>query len=103
MKKLFLLLTCSLFLTNCDPAPVGTGVTIRSNRDPDYYSVKDISKPEKICEFSDGRMLYRIEIGMDRNHSHFVYFFNNSKELSINYPVPQGKTTRNEVIVQLPE
>ena len=104
MKRIiFSLLLPIFFLTSCDESP---NSTLRTEKYPDYFSIKDISQPEYVCDFSDGRKLFRIELGYGtsvRNYSHFVYFFNSSKEVSINFTEKSGKSTVNKTIVQLPE
>ena len=101
--KFFLFLPI-LFFSSCynEQPPSSTLGTIRN---PAYYSIKDISKPEHVCDFSDGRKLFRIEIGYGigwNSNSHFVYFFNSSKEISINFTEKFGKTTVDKTVVQLP-
>jgi ribosomal protein L24E len=93
-----------LFFSSCfnQPKPSSTLGTVNHS---DYYSIKDISKPEHVCDFSDGRKLFRIELGYGKDwvtNSHFVYFFNSSKEISINFQERVGKTTVNKTVVQLP-
>ena len=69
--------------------------------------VDGVSQPSHVCDFSDGRVLYRIvvqENGM--KHDHYVYFFKNKNDasvVSINRSVSSGKTTTNMTIVQIPE
>jgi len=93
-----------LFFSSCygEKEPISTlGTVVSSN----YYSIKDISKPEHVCDFSDGRKLFRIELGYGegwRTNSHFVYFFNSSKEISISFQERVGKTIVNRTVVQLP-
>lgn len=101
--KFFLFLPI-LFFSSCynEQPPSSTLGTIRN---PAYYSIKDISKPEHVCDFSDGRKLFRIEIGFGQSYntsSHFVYFFNSSKEISINFNERVGKTSVERTVVQLP-
>lgn len=104
--KFFLFLPI-LFLSSCDDnTSRSPGSTLNTVKDSHYYSIKDISKPEHVCDFSDGRKLFRIEIGYGTswsNTSHFVYFFNSSKEISINFTEKAGKSHLNKAIVQLPE
>lgn len=89
------------FFSSCDEG----NTTLSTERAPSYYSIKDISKPEYICDFSDGRKLFRIELGYNTRYgdSHFVYFFNSSGEISINFSEKIGKHFKNKTIVQLPE
>lgn len=104
MKRIiFSLLLPIFFLTSCDESP---NSTLSTEKHPAFYSIKDISQPEYVCDFSDGRKLFRIELGYGTgygNNSHFVYFFNSSKEVSINFNEKSGKSTVNKTIVQLPE
>ena len=101
--KIFFLLLPIFFLTSCDESP---NSTLSTEKYPAFYSIKDISQPEYVCDFSDGRKLFRIELGYGNGygkHSHFVYFFNSSKEVSINSNEKSGKVSVNKTIVQLPE
>ena len=105
MKKIkFFLFLHILFLSSCfnEQPPISTLGTVNYSA---YYSIKDISKPEHVCDFSDGRKLFRIEIGFGQRYntsSHFVYFFNSSKEISINFNERVGKTSVERTVVQLP-
>ena len=98
----FFLLLPIFFLTSCSES----SSTLSTERHPEFFSIKDISQPQYICDFSDGRKLFRIELGYGTgysNNSHFVYFFNSSKEVSINFNEKSGKVSVNKTIVQLPE
>lgn len=98
--KFFLFLPIFFFSSCEEPSS-----TLGTVNDSDYYSIKDISKPEHVCDFSDGRKLFRIEIGYGigwNSKSHFVYFFNSSKEISINFNERVGKTSVERTVVQLP-
>jgi len=58
--------------------------------------------PLFILTMPDGRDLYRITIVNNYScNDHYVYFFgtNDTKTVSVNYSVPQGKTRSNRTIV----
>jgi len=98
MKTTLLLLTLALVgLTACAPD--------LNNVVPNAPS--SISNVTEVCTFSDGRRLFMFEIARSGyQHTDRIYFFKKTGEadpISINRVIPQGKTTRNETIVQIPE
>jgi hypothetical protein len=69
-------------------------------------AVDAVSHPAHVCDFSDGRVLYRIVVQKNSAHDHYVYFFKNKNDASVvttNTSVPNGKTRRNSTTVQVPE
>lgn len=100
-RTIFFLFLPIFFLASCDESPRSILNTVRHS---ESNEIREISKPEYVCEFSDGRKLFRIEIGIGNGwYNHFVYFFNSSKEISINFNEKVGKMNVNKTIVQLPE
>ena len=59
-------------------------------------------EPEFVGKLPDGRIVMRVFAQVDF-HTHSIYYIENgnNKEVTVNYPVRSGKTTRNEVIVFL--
>jgi hypothetical protein len=56
-----------------------------------------MESPENIGVLPNGKTLKRIKIDRGDKHDHFVYFVDET--VTINYAVPQGKTTANQVTV----
>ncbi len=58
------------------------------------------ANPEVVCTMPDGRVLRRITIDRPRD-DHYVYFFstNDTTTVSVNYQVPQGKSSYTQTIV----
>ena len=93
IKNAFIILTgITLLCSGCGYEPAQAKSLTQSNA----------QNPQQVCEMPDGRILYCIEVVRpDGCYSHYVYYFsgNDTKTVSVNYSVPQGKTSRNEVIV----
>jgi hypothetical protein len=72
-----------------------------SKEEIEYKTAENLKKPEIIGSLPDGRIIQRVWVNT-RHHAHAVYFFiEGGQEITVNYPVYSGKTTRNEVIVLL--
>ena len=85
MRNLFLLFSFIL-LVGC-----------KSQTELQQETKASFDNPEFIGKVS-GKDLYRVTV-VRYHHDHYVYFFKDSPEVSINYQVSAGKTTRTEVIV----
>lgn len=62
----------------------------------------DAQHPTHVTTLPDGRELYMIVIHWPGGaYDHYVYYFgtNDTKTVSVNYQVSQGKTTRTQTIV----
>lgn len=99
MKKIFslLLIGASLSLCACAPDLNGTSAS----------TISSVSLVSYVCTLSDGRKLYKFEVARSgHGNTDRIYFFKNASDnqpISINIDTPQGKTTVNETIVQIPE
>ena len=49
----------------------------------------------------NGKPLYRVVVEYNNGCRHYIYFFKDGGDVSINYDVHEGKYTRNEIIVLL--
>lgn len=49
----------------------------------------------------NGKTLYRVSVCYRNCSPHYIYFFKDSGDVSINYDVKQGKYTRHEVVIFL--
>jgi len=96
-----------LSLAACDRQP-GTGDSVY---DPKFTTVADVTQPEFVCNLSDGRKLYRFQVGhVSRGLSaHFVYLFINDGKVvtddpvSVNRNIQSGKTSHNETTIIIPQ
>lgn len=88
MKYLAILI--SLFLVSCespsDPAPISR-------------TKASLNSPQTIGELPDGRTIKCVVRDMGSEHNHYIYFVDGVS--TINYEVPQGKSTRNQVVVEI--
>ncbi len=92
MKQIFLLLPVLLVLIGCG----------KSTDEQFLETKRSADAPLFILTMPDGRNLYRITVANNfSSNDHFVYFFstNDTKTISVNYSVPQGKTHVNRTIV----
>lgn len=90
MKTILLLILLLVGLTGC----------VKSETEHNAVNQINAANPKKVCTLPDGRVLYRITVE-NPNYNHYVYFFstNDTTTVSVNYAVPQGKTSRNQTIV----
>lgn len=93
LRNLFCLGVLTFVLIGCGNSP----------EEQRYKTSENLKRPEIIGTLPDGRVIQRVWVHQARRHyPHAVYFFaNGGREITVNYPVPAGKTTRNEVIVLL--
>jgi uncharacterized lipoprotein NlpE involved in copper resistance len=89
MKSVITLLLAALILTGCKNSAERSALTQQS-----------AANPEKVCTMPDGRTLFCITVNRV-NYDHYVYFFssNDTKTVTVNFNVPQGKSSRVETIV----
>lgn len=91
LRNVFCLSLLSFVLIGCEPSP----------EEQKFQTSENLKVPEFVGKLPDGRIIQRVWV-ITRRHPHAVYFFaNGGQEISVNYPVQAGKTTRNEVIVLL--
>lgn len=103
MKTIKLIL-CLLLITSCY-REVGKRESLNSEgSNSEAFKIADIGKVEKVCELSNGAKIFRFEVGHVGNgvHSHWVYFSDKNEGITINKTIPQGKSSVNETIVQIP-
>ena len=92
MKKtlLYSLLVClALVMTACDDPVILQKETNTSFDKPTLVGV------------IDGKSLYMVKVYYNNRDPHYIYFFKESGDISINYSVQQGKYTRQEIVVLL--
>lgn len=58
-----------------------------SKQDIDNINATNINNPELVCKANDGRILYRVEIKIPNERSHYMYYFgtNDTSTISVNY------------------
>lgn len=89
MKTLMPFLLVVLVLTGC-----------KDDAERRATTQQNATNPEKVCTMPDGRTLFCGTV--DRpSYDHYVYFFstNDTKTITVNYNVPQGKSSRVQTIV----
>ncbi len=91
-KNVFCLGVLTIFLFGCN-----------SPEEQKNQTSENFKKPEFVGTLPDGRVIMRVWVVRKYNrYNHAVYFFmNGGREITVNHSVPEGKTTRNEVIVLL--
>jgi type II secretory pathway pseudopilin PulG len=77
-------------------------VLTRESQWPEIKKQNEIilsSSGELVGKLPDGRWINHYEIGSESGRNHSVYVISDNSSLSVNYPVPSGKITRNETVV----
>lgn len=91
LRNLFCLGVLTFVIIGCEPSP----------EEQKIKTSESLNAPEFVGKLPNGRIIERVWIH-NRIDKHAVYFFaNGGQEITVNYPVQVGKTTRNEVIVLL--
>ena len=90
--KMLIVLSCgllfSLFLSACESGSEAARLT-----------KQNLKLPEYIGETEDGLKVYRYEIRIANQHSHFIYRFGNLPTSTMNTTIQQDKTSYNQVAV----
>ncbi|AND74956.1 hypothetical protein pf16_33 [Pseudomonas phage pf16] len=84
MKRYILPLLAAVLLTGCE-----------SQEGAQFKTQRNAEHPTVVAKLPDGREVKRIKVVNADMHDHYVYFIERA-DVSTNYKVSQGKTTRNE-------
>jgi hypothetical protein len=89
MKTVITFLLAAFIFTGCKDASERRAITQQS-----------AAIPEVVCTMPDGRTLFCITVNRPA-YDHYVYFFSatDTKTVTVNYNVPQGKSSRTQTIV----
>lgn len=91
MKRILASLALIVLVSGCDGPIIDHTATQAS-----------INSPVYVGTFPDGRKLYQVTVSRGSSyHEHYVYYFapNDGTTVSVNYEIPQGKTSVNQTIV----
>ena len=92
MKQLLFILPVLTLIVGCS----------RNEAERQILTSTSVRNPDVVATMPDGRILYRITVaGITSTYNDYVYYFgsNDTKTISVNYRIPQGKTTINRTIV----